>query len=104
VGNGNGKDWSGDDEVTPIDHPHGRRSRLVIPANPAPVVLPPPMRTDPPTRRHIADVWKSTIVSVWALTIVGVLAGTQHWPYEVTLGAIGALTGLWTLGAFASKK
>lgn len=103
MANGNGKHWPGDDEDTPVERPHGRRERLVIPANPPPhVVLPPPIRTDPPVA--IARVYKTAIVSVWALTVVGVLAAIQHWPYEVSLGAIGMITGVWTLGSILGKR
>lgn len=102
----NGKHPGFDEDETPVERPRRKlREHLVIPPNPPPrLVVEPPVRTDPPTKRFIADAWKTTVVSCWALTVVCILAAIQHWPYEVTLGAIGTITGVWTVGRLLGRS
>jgi len=109
MASGNGKhpgfgfDDDEDERRTPNGWPSGKvGQRIVIP--PLPNVLLPPANTDPPTKRHIADVWKTAVVSCWALTVVGILSALQLWPYEVTLTAVGTITGAWTLGSLLGKR
>jgi hypothetical protein len=50
-------------------------------------------------RVKVARVWQSTIITVVTSAVVGSLAALQSWPPELTLGALGLASGLWTLAA-----
>lgn len=54
-------------------------------------------------RVKVARTRHITFVTVTAELVIGGLAALQHWPAELTLGALGVATGLWAVGAYRKR-